>query len=211
MTDEPFAKGKRGLVSLREEGGTVVLVKRRNPDAAVDTIANEACFTELLCAHGVGPRFLRYDQGAGELVREYVVGEEFRRWLPLASGEAVRRVLLAVLVQCRTLDLLGIDKQEMTRPWKHIIVPADGVPVLIDFERCRRSRLPKNVTQFCQFLSGSRLSAALNDKKIMINTQKLLDLSKKYKQKIRDRMNGGPATRETDDVFAEILAEVSRA
>ncbi len=91
--DEFFAKGKRGHLFLREEGGRRVLVKRRNPASAVDTIANEARFTALLNGHGIGPAFLSY--GQGELVREFVEGEEFRRWLPGATKESLRRLLLA--------------------------------------------------------------------------------------------------------------------
>ena len=60
---EPFAKGKRGEVFLRDEDGVQVLVKKHNPDSVVDTIANEAKFNKLLNEHGIGPRFIRYEDG----------------------------------------------------------------------------------------------------------------------------------------------------
>ena len=90
--DEYLAKGKRGEVFLRDEKGKKVLVKIKNPKSDVDTIANEARFNELLNKKGIGPQFLSYDKD--ELVREYVVGEEFRKWAPSAEKEAVRHVLL---------------------------------------------------------------------------------------------------------------------
>ncbi len=181
-----FAKGKRGLVFLREEAGRTLLVKRKNPAAAVDTIANEARFTALLNAERIGPRFISYDAEKGELVREYVAGEEFRKWLPTAPKERVLPILMAVLAQCRTMDLLGVNKLEMTRPWKHIIVTSAGEPFLVDFERCRESKQPKNVTQFCQFLSGSALTLQLAKKGIIINTETLLEKAKEYRHNFKN-------------------------
>jgi len=202
MTETFLAKGKRGHVFLRDVDGRTVLVKRKNPRSAVDTLANEARFTALLNGVGVGPAFISYDKAAGELVRAYVDGQEFRKWLPSAARAQVKAILLSVLRQCGTMDAAGVDKEEMTRPWKHIIVTLAGEAVLIDFERCRRVRVPKNVTQFCQFLASSGLSAQLKSKNIMINTNKLLDLAKLYKQNI------GVGTREENSTILNELMEV---
>jgi predicted Ser/Thr protein kinase len=185
MSETFLAKGKRGHAFLREEEGTTVLVKRKNPKSAVDTLANEAHFTNFLNGVGIGPAFISYDTKRGELVREYVQGEEFRRWLPAAGREAMKALLVSILRQCKVMDDLGVNKAEMTRPWKHIIVTPAQNGVLIDFERCRESQLPKNVTQFCQFLCSASLTAKLKNKKIIINNRYLLELAKKYKQNIK--------------------------
>ncbi len=184
--DEFLAKGKRGEVFLREERGKKVLVKVKNPKSDVDTIANEAKYNTLLNTKGIGPAFISYDKGKGELVREYVEGLEFRKWLLDAEKEAARHVLLTILEQCHVMDELGINKLEMTRPWKHIIVKENGEPVLIDFERCAETPNPKNVTQFCQFLTGSNLTAKLAEKGMQIESSKLLALAKKYKHNIKN-------------------------
>ncbi len=184
--DTFLAKGKRGEVFLRTLDGKTVLVKRRNPSAVVDTIANEAKYTELFNERGVGPKFISYNPVAGELVREYVEGEEFRKWLPIATKKDILAVLVSVLGQCGAMDDLNVVKEEMTRPWKHIIITKNKKAVLIDFERCRDSSLPKNVTQYCQFLCGTRIGIVLMSKKIIINNKKLLDLAKLYKQNIRN-------------------------
>ena len=186
MGETFLAKGKRGHAFLREEDGTTVLVKRKNPKSVVDTLANEAYFTNLLNGVGVGPAFISYDKESGELVREYVKGEEFRRWLPAAGRGEVKALLLSILKQCKAMDDLGVNKAEMTRPWKHIIVTPAQKGVLIDFERCRETQLPKNVTQFCQFLCSTSLAAKLKNKKIIINNKKLLELAKIYKQNIKN-------------------------
>jgi putative serine/threonine protein kinase len=186
-----FAKGKRGLTFLRELDGKTVLVKRRNPSSAVDTIANEARFTRALNAKGIGPDFISYDAKGGELVREYIEGAELRKWMPCADVVSLRKALLSLLRQCKTMDGLKIDKQEMTRPWKNVIVRPSGEPVLIDFERCREVTVPKNVTQFCQFLTSTALTAQLRKQDIVINNTKLLELSKKYKQNLRESNTRG--------------------
>lgn len=201
---EFFAKGKRGEVFLREEHGETLLVKRHNPRSAVDTIANEATFNRLLNEHGIGPRFVAYENG--ELIREFVDGLELRNWLPTAKRAEIIDVLADVLRQCRTMDLLGIEKEEMTRPWKHIIVRKD-VPVLIDFERCREVAAPKNVTQFVQFLTSTALTARLNEKGLHYDKANLMQLAKKYKDMLR--LNKQKLeSKEEEIVFEEILGVV---
>jgi predicted Ser/Thr protein kinase len=180
--DRFLAQGKRGEVFLRIQHGKKVLVKRRNPASAVDTIANEARYTRLLNKVAIGPRFIDFDASTGELVREYIDGAEFRKWLPAAPGPATRRVLLSVLDQCKAMDDLGVEKQEMMRPWKHILVTKAGKAVLIDFERCRETASPKNVTQFCQFLTGTRVRSVFTEKGLLIDKQKILELAKNYKR-----------------------------
>jgi len=49
-----------------------------------------------------------------------------------------------------------VNKFEMHHPTKHILIkagkPSRKTVVMIDFERCRWTEKPKNVTQFVQFL-----------------------------------------------------------
>ena len=75
------------------------------------------------------------------------------------------------------MDGVGVNKEEMTRPWKHIIVTPAGEAILIDFERCRETRLPKNVTQFCQFLISSVLAPHLKKLNILIKKEKYIRIS----------------------------------
>lgn len=174
-----FAKGKRGTIKLVHEKGKQLIVKERNPDSVVDTIENEATFTKLLNKHGIGPRFVRFANG--ELFREFVEGEDLRTWLPRAKSASTVQVLLNILQQCRKLDELGVIKSELTRPWKDIIV-SHGKPILIDFERCRWSEKPKNVTQFCQFLTSTRVQFLLKQKGISLPVMKLRTAARTYKE-----------------------------
>ncbi len=59
--------------------------------------------------------------------------------------------VLRALEICRLLDRLGINKEEMTHPDKHILI---GKKVwFIDFERSTVSGKPSNVTQFSVYLA----------------------------------------------------------
>lgn len=71
--------------------------------------------------------------------------------------------LLLAARQCFAMDLMGINKDEMTHPHRHILVHAvastpDAAETssqthkctFIDFEKCVYSSKPKNVTQLCQ-------------------------------------------------------------
>jgi len=54
----------------------------------------------------------------------------------------------------------------------------------MDFERCRRSESPKNVTQFLQCVSRGRLQELFEKKRIPTNIKKIQELSKEYKQNL---------------------------
>jgi predicted Ser/Thr protein kinase len=78
-----------------------------------------------------------------------------------------------VFEQCFQLDLLHINKAEMTRPYKHVIVKGNKV-TLIDFERARKAEEAHNVTQFCEYVCNNL------DKK---NKKKWIELARDYSKK----------------------------
>lgn len=176
---EYFAKGKRGIVSTALYGGRKVLVKERNPSSAVDTVAHEAAMLQLVNEHGIGPLFIALDDH--QLIREFIDGEEILDWIAHARKPQIKEALLEVLAQCRALDLMGINKLEMTHPHKHILISA-GRPVFIDFERARRTEKPKNLTQVCQWLTNKQLSQLLEEKGIVVSREAMLAHAKQYKQ-----------------------------
>lgn len=182
----PFKKGKRGIIFLDNRNGAKVIVKKKNPSASVDTLSNEAEFLKLLNKHNIGPRFISFD---GEsLVMEFIDGMFIDEYLENSDRKKMIKIINNVLEQCYTMDKLGITKFEMTRPYKHIIVRnrKDGInnadeSIMIDFERCRNTAEPKNVTQFLQFLTNSTITKTLSDKGIKLNKDEIISISKEYK------------------------------
>ena len=80
------------------------------------------------------------------------------------------------------MDKLRINKQEMSHPQKHIIIEKSNNPALIDFERCKYTLNPSNVTQFCDFLSSTNIIATLKNYKINIDKNELINEAIQYKK-----------------------------
>jgi len=80
------------------------------------------------------------------------------------------------------IDKLKIDKEEMHHPYKHIIINKNNKIFLVDFERCHKTEKPKNVTQFCDYISSKYLKSILEKKNIKIDKNKMIGLSRNYKK-----------------------------
>jgi predicted Ser/Thr protein kinase len=171
---EIYAKGKRGVIYRQDN----VCVKEKNPSSAIDTLMNEAKYLQLLNKKGIGPRFIKYSDG--KLYREFVDGVSISEFFRKSEKKEISDVIRQVLGQCRQMDLLGINKKELTNPYKDIIITADNRAVMIDFERCTEAKKPKNVTQFLQYVNKSK--PTLEKKEIMIDKEEIIRLGKDYKE-----------------------------
>ena len=123
---------------------------KRTESTAINRLANETYWLKILQQYHIGPRL--YFFGKHFLILQRVRGERVLDFFTLASLEEKKFVVFEVLRQCRILDQLHVDKLEMHRPVKHILITKRKKVVMIDFERCKYAQKPKNVTQFIQFL-----------------------------------------------------------
>lgn len=147
---EYLAKGKRSVVYTLKINNKIYATKVKKEDiSAKNTVNNEARFLKILNKYKIGPRFK--EKGKNYIIYEFIKGEFFKDWIKTAKKENIKKIIIEVLKQCRTLDKLKINKKEMHHPVKHIIINKNK-PVMIDFERCYYTKKPKNVTQFCQLL-----------------------------------------------------------
>ncbi len=183
-----FARGKRGIVStafLDGENGIKVAVKeKRFSSKAEFAIEKEAQWLKILNKHNIGPKFISFEHNS--LIYRFVEGQYLPDFLEKANRIDAINVLKKVMQQCRKMDELGINKLEMTRPRRHVVVSKNGkrlVVTMIDFERCRRTEKPKNVTQFCQFISSTEMNDLLADKKLSISREKIIQYSQNYKRR----------------------------
>ncbi len=160
---EEYAKGKRGIVYVDSYKGKKIAIKTKNPKSTTPgRIEIEAAFLEKLNKHGIGPKFYFFKDG--ELGMEFISGEHFIDYIKNKPKEKILRVVKLLEKQVKKMDKLKIEKKEMMRPFKNVIV-RDDKPVLIDFERCRYSDDPKNMRQFEEFL-----------KERFLHTRRLLNL-----------------------------------
>jgi predicted Ser/Thr protein kinase len=176
---EFFARGKRGDVYLtRYRGKTVVVKQKRHESTAFGTLENEAFWLKRLNIKGIGPTFISFTDG--KLRMEYIQGEPLQEYVK--KKKLSKTLVKEILLQCRILDELHVNKYEMHRPVKHILFCKGKTlrkrVVMIDFERCRSTPQPKNVTQFCQYLLKIGWSASRTT---------LLPLLQQYKQEQSSR------------------------
>ena len=165
--------GKRGIVYCFYP--FAIKVKRKD-SLAVNRILHEGKWLKLLNKYGIGPHL--YIATEKFLLLELIRGETILEFFTHASKKEKWKVVMEILRQCRILDELHIDKFEMHHPVKHVFLTKRRKAVMIDFERCKYSLKPKNVTQFVQFLP--RLG-------ILSNKERMKQLLQEYKKNYSEK------------------------
>ncbi len=170
--------GKRGVV-LKIDSNTCIKISK-----GIGFLKREYLCLKELNKKGIGPKVERYFEKHDAFTMEYLPGVFFEEYVSEQSSKLkILMVIYNIIDQLFILDKLRLNKEEMHRPVKHIIVKKDKV-ILIDFERCKTVKKPSNLTQFIQYLTSKRLKELLSKKKIVILTKGLLNDVRKYKQNI---------------------------
>jgi predicted Ser/Thr protein kinase/methylase of polypeptide subunit release factors len=176
-----FAKGHRGLLYRAKLNKKDVVIKTKLPESkAIGRIENEAKWIKTLNKKNIGPKLLF--SGKMYFVYEFVEGDFIVDFIEKSKKHEIIRVIKEVFMQLYKMDKMNVDKEEMHHPLKHIIV--DKKPVMIDFERCRITKKPKNVTQFCQFITSTSMEKLLKKKGIKIKKQEMIKNAVNYKKDI---------------------------
>lgn len=180
-----FTKGHRGFIYTGMLGKKKIAVKIQRPDTgAIGTVDIEARILKLLKKHKIGPKLLF--SGKDFFAYEFIEGIFIPEFLAKASKKGMVKVLNDVFKQCYKLDQLKINKEEMHHPYKHIVIPIKGKqnkPVLLDFERARKTLKPHNVTQFCQYVMSSKFKF-MTKNRLEIDDKTMQGLAKEYKDDI---------------------------
>lgn len=165
-----LAKGKRSKVFTGFYKGKKVCIKIQREDIDVnDSVLREGKWLLVLNRYYIGPKLLFY--GKSLIIYEFVSGDLILDYFRKGGKGKILDVVREVLRQCKILDDLGIVKEEMHRPLKHIFV-SDKIR-MIDFERCHKSIKVKNVTQFCQFLTSGEVLRIFKEKGISVDVKGL--------------------------------------
>ena len=123
------------------------------------------------------PKLISYNKENLEIEMEYIDGITFEDFIKIADKNDIKKVIIKIIEICFTLDKIHIQKEEMHRPLKHIIIKDNRI-VLIDWERAKETNKPKNLTQFFQFLTRND---TLKEKGIDISDE-IKKLIKEYKK-----------------------------
>ncbi|MEM4819419.1 MAG: hypothetical protein QXQ91_03840 [Nanopusillaceae archaeon] len=114
------------------------------------------------------PKIISWDDKEKWIEMEYING----KFLEDLNKEEIKKYIEKILDICYLLDKLKINKEEMHRPEKHIIILENRI-VFIDWERAKKTKKPQNLNQFIQFLINKRIINISNE---------LLNLLKEYKK-----------------------------
>ena len=170
-----FNRGKRGTIYTGNYRSKKIAIKtKRKESLAVNRLENEAKWLKVLNKKGIGPSLLFSD--TNYIVYSFVEGEFILDYFEKNSKEKIKRVLKNLFEQCYVLDQLQVQKEEMHRPIKHVLI---GKKItMLDFERCYARKNPHNVTQFVEFVC--RIKKLLKKKGFSFKVLELRKLAKGY-------------------------------
>jgi len=185
----PLAKGHRGLIYTGTYKKKRITVKIQRSDiGAKGTVDNEIKQLRKLNKKGIGPTLIF--SGKDYFAYNFVQGDFIRQYFdrPKTTKKDVITVLKRTFEQMYILDQLGVNKEEMHHPVKHVIVGPNNKVTLLDFERCKPRAKVHNVTQFAQFTISSRLIPHLERHKLNISMLEMLHRAQHY-SKSKTRAN----------------------
>jgi predicted Ser/Thr protein kinase/methylase of polypeptide subunit release factors len=196
-----LAKGKRGVVFRASLGKKTVAVKTKNPSSeAIGRIKHEGDMLKLVNSLGIGPKFVMASDNF--VAYEYFDGIRFEEFIKKNKKAKIANVIKEIFRQLYVLDTLKLNKAEMSRPIKHILVGKAIIQkakpeklsqskkiVLIDFERAHHTEKPQNITQFCNYLISERLYLMLKEKGFNYDKGTIIGYSKRYAESYREEIN----------------------
>jgi putative serine/threonine protein kinase len=173
-------KGCVGIVVKAKARGQVCALKIRRTDANRETMDNEVLLHKMANSACVGPSLEEHTKNL--IVMEFVAGQSIIDWVESnnVTESKMWTLAVAILEQCFSLDIAGLDHGELSRLTRHVIV--SDRPYIIDFESASTTRKTCNVTAAAQSLLLYGI-VANKVKKIMCNTDKerLIQALRTYK------------------------------
>ena len=157
-------KGCVGIVVKSKLGSKVCALKIRRTDADRKTMNNEAYLLKMANSAGVGPHLAAHTKNL--IAMEFIRGQSIIDWVldnnTKETRSKISKAATAILEQCFSLDVAGLDHGELSRPARHVIVSEK--PYIIDFESASTARKTSNVTAAAQsiFLYGIVASKVRN-------------------------------------------------
>jgi putative serine/threonine protein kinase len=179
-----LGKGYVGVVVIAYTHFGKAALKIRRIDANRDGMFHEAEMLKKANISYVGPKLFEVSQNF--LLMELIEGLHLPEWLNSLdikrANEQVRTVLTHILEQCYRLDKMGLDHGELSKAPKHIIVDANNIPHLIDFETASTKRKVSNVTSVCQYLFlGNQITKIIKEKIGIKDEKELVTVLRMYK------------------------------
>lgn len=173
-------KGCVGIVVKAKAGSKICALKIRRTDADRKTMDNEARFHKMANRACIGPSLEGHTKNL--IAMEFITGQSIIDWVVgnKATKSKMCTLAAAILEQCFSLDVAGLDHGELSRLTRHVIV--SDRPYIIDFESASIRRKTCNVTAAAQSILLYGI-VANKVKKILGNTdrEKVIEALRTYK------------------------------
>jgi putative serine/threonine protein kinase len=177
-----LGKGHASIVLKGSMGEKEIAIKVLRTDSKRSSLAGEGRMLSEANSVGVGPKLLTFDDEV--LITEFIDGIRLGEWkVAEEEVEVIKAVILDLLLQCRRLDMIGLDHGELFNPPKHIIIAER--PVILDFESASKKRRVSNVTSLVQYLFiGGPFATVIKEKLGIEDERGVLTALRTYKREL---------------------------
>ena len=176
-------KGYVGIVVLIKIKNKIFALKIRRTDSPRKKMSDEAKLLQVANNVGVGPRLIRASKNF--LIMEFIKGEKIINWVNNSSKSnptVLKSVIRKVLLDCFSLDQIGLDHGELSVLDKHILITNTNITI-IDFESSSSKRKTSNVSSATQaILIGTALAKIVRKKIQVPRRDKIIRLVRNYKK-----------------------------
>ncbi len=176
-----IGKGHAAVVLLAKHASLgLVAIKIRRFDSKRSSLELEGKILEIARDTGFVPKVYAYTHDF--IIREFIDGITIRDYIPQASHEELKLLVISMIKGFAKLDSLGIDVEEVSKPLTQVIVEClnPSRPKLIDLESARMSKRSTSLTRFLGFLAR-----VVNGKHVY----ELLGMSEEKFMRIRELAN----------------------
>lgn len=178
-----IGKGYVGVVILVKKKSKIFALKIRRTDSPRKTMRDEALLLQIANKTNVGPRLIQFSKNF--LVMEFIDGKKIVDWvneLNTKNSKKLRIIIKKILLDCFTLDQIGLDHGELSVLDKHVLI-TDKKPTIIDFESSSINRKISNVSSATQaILIGTGLARIIRKKTEIPRRDKIIRLVRNYKK-----------------------------
>ncbi|MDQ7055181.1 MAG: serine/threonine protein kinase [Persephonella sp.] len=144
---EIIGEGWRGIIYRGRLNGKDLAFKVASEEQFIPNIQKEGKILEVINQYGIGGKI--FLTGEDFIAYQFIQGKPLKKVINQKNGKVITSQLLK---QARMLDRLGINKEEMHRPYTNVLVDDNLRVYLIDFERARQGKNIQNVNQLLQFI-----------------------------------------------------------
>ncbi|WP_457638861.1 serine/threonine protein kinase [Persephonella sp.] len=147
---QKIGEGWRGVVYKGVYNGQELAFKVASEPQFIKNIQKEGEILKLVNQQGIGGKLIL--QGEDFIAYRFIEG---RPLIGVINQNNAKHIISQLLKQARKLDIMGINKEELHRPYTNVLIDNNMNVYLIDFERAKIGKNIQNVNQVLQFVMNA--------------------------------------------------------